>query len=72
MDSLFKAGEFIRTIEKSQGLSVSVIEEIAYSNGWIDKETLLACANKHGKSPYGEHLTKVAEGRIIAPDNKGY
>jgi glucose-1-phosphate thymidylyltransferase len=72
MDSLFKAGEFIRVIEKSQGLSVAVIEEIAYGNGWIDKETLLLRAEQHGKSPYGEHLIKVAEGKIIAPEGKGY
>ena len=72
MDSLYEAGDFIRTIEKSQGLSVAVIEEIAYGNGWIDRECLLACAVKHGKSPYGEHLAKVAEGKILAPDGKGY
>jgi len=72
MDSLYEAGDFIRTIEKSQGLSIAVIEEIAYYNGWIDKETLLLCAQRHDKSPYGEHLLKVAEGRIIMPDGKGY
>ena len=72
MDSLYEAGDFIRTIEKSQGLSVAVIEEIAYGNGWIDIDRLLECARKHGKSPYGEHLIKVAEGKIIASDGKGY
>ncbi|MCL2806858.1 MAG: glucose-1-phosphate thymidylyltransferase RfbA [Coriobacteriia bacterium] len=72
MDSLFEAGEFIRTIEKSQALSIAVIEEIAYGNGWIDKERLLACAQRHGKSPYGEHLFRVAEGKIIVSDGKGY
>lgn len=72
MDSLYLAGDFIRTIEKSQGLSVAVIEEIAYNNGWIDKDKLLSCAQRHGKSPYGEHLKKVAEGKIIAPDGRGY
>ena len=72
MDSLYEAGDFIRTIEKSQGLSVAVLEEIAYSNKWIDKERLLMCAEHHGKSPYGEHLRKVAEGKIITPDGKGY
>jgi len=72
MDSLYEACDVMRTIEKSQGLSVAVIEEIAYYNGWVDRETLLQCAQKHGKSPYGEHLLKVAEGRIIMPDGKGY
>lgn len=65
MDSLFKAGEFIRIVENNQGLSVAALEEIAYNNGWIDKERLLLCAERYGKSPYGEHLYKVAEGRII-------
>jgi len=65
MDSLFEASEFVRVIEKSQGLSISVIEEIAYLNGWIDKERLLSCAERYGKSPYGEHLKKVAENKII-------
>ncbi|MCL1797444.1 MAG: glucose-1-phosphate thymidylyltransferase RfbA [Eggerthellaceae bacterium] len=64
MESLFEASEFVRVVEKSQGLSISVIEEIAYFNGWISKERLLACAERYGKSPYGEHLKKVAEGRI--------
>jgi len=65
MDSLFEASEFVRVIEKSQGLSISVIEEIAYLNGWIDKERLLSCAERYGKSPYGEHLKKVAENKIV-------
>jgi len=65
MDSLFEASEFVRVIEKSQGLSISVIEEIAYLNGWIDKARLLSCAERYGKSPYGEHLKKVAENKII-------
>ena len=67
MDSLFEASEFVRVIEKSQGLSISVIEEIAYLNGWIDKEQLLVCAERYGKSPYGEHLKKVAQNRIVFP-----
>ena len=65
VDSLFEASEFVRVIEKSQGLSISVIEEIAYLNGWIDRSRLLACADRYGKSPYGEHLKKVAEDKII-------
>lgn len=72
MDSLYEAGDFIRTIEKSQGLSVAVLEEIAYVNGWINKDRLLECAVRYGKSPYGEHLKKVAEGKIIMTDGKGY
>lgn len=67
MESLFEAGEFVRAVERSQGLSVSVIEEIAYENGWISREQLLDAAKLYGKSEYGKHLLKVAEGRIV-PD----
>lgn len=64
MDSLVEASDFIQMVEKRQGIQISAIEEIAYRNGWIDKETLLASAERYGKSPYGEHLKRVAEGRI--------
>ena len=71
MDSLFEASEFVRVIEKSQGMSISVVEEIAYLNGWIDRDRLLACAKRYGKSPYGEHLKKVVE-RKIHVSQEGY
>ena len=64
MDSLVEAAEFVQMIEKRQSIKLSALEEIAYYNKWIDKEALLASAIKYGKSPYGEHLRKVAEGRI--------
>lgn len=64
MESLFEASEFVRAVERSQGLSVSVVEEIAYQNGWIDKEKLLEGAKRYGKSVYGQHLKKVADGKI--------
>lgn len=64
MESLFEASEFVRAVERSQGLSVSVIEENAYENGWISHAELLDAAAKYGKSTYGQHLLKVAEGRI--------
>lgn len=64
MDSLVEAAEFVQMIEKRQSIKISALEEIAYHNNWIDKETLLASAEKYGKSPYGEHLKKVAEGKI--------
>ena len=64
MDSLVEAAEFVQMIEKRQSIKISALEEIAYHNKWIDKETLLASAEKYGKSPYGEHLKKVAEGKI--------
>lgn len=64
MDSLVEATEFVQLIEKRQSIKISALEEIAYHNEWIDKETLLVSAEKYGKSPYGAHLKKVAEGRI--------
>lgn len=64
MDTLVDAADFVRMIEKRQGIKIAALEEIAYRNNWIDKETLLASAEKYGKSPYGEHLKKVAEGRF--------
>ena len=65
MESLFEASEFVRTVERAQDLPVSVPEEIAYENGWVDRETLLACAERYGKSDYGKHLKMVAAGGII-------
>lgn len=65
MESLYEAGEFVRVVERSQDMPVSVLEEIAYENGWIDRATLLACAERYGKSEYGRHLRKVAAGEII-------
>ena len=70
MESLFEASEFVRAVERSQGLNVSVLEEIAYENGWISRDALVAAADKYGKSEYGKHLKKVAEGRIIEPTHK--
>ncbi|HAQ39734.1 MAG TPA: glucose-1-phosphate thymidylyltransferase [Clostridiales bacterium] len=64
MDSLVEAAEFVQMIEKRQSIKISALEEIAYHNGWIDKNSLIASAQKYGKSPYGEHLKKVAEGKI--------
>lgn len=65
IEALAYAGEFIRVIEKRQGIQVAAIEEIAYRHGWISKDELLASANKYGKSPYGEFLYTVAEGKYL-------
>lgn len=64
MDSLVDAADFVRMIEKRQGIKISAPEEIAYRNGWIDKEHLLVSAEHYGKSPYGLHLRSVAEGKV--------
>ncbi|MEF9969399.1 MAG: glucose-1-phosphate thymidylyltransferase RfbA [Ruthenibacterium sp.] len=64
MDSLVDAADFVRMIEKRQGIKISAPEEISYRNGWITKEKLLESAQRYGKSPYGEHLKRVAESKI--------
>ncbi len=64
MDSLIDAGNFVKMIENRQGIQISAVEEIAFINGWISREKLLENATKYGKSPYGIHLKKVAEGKI--------
>lgn len=65
IEALAYAGEFIRVIEKRQGIQVAAVEEIAYRQGWISKEELLASAKKYGKSPYGEFLKLVADGAYL-------
>lgn len=64
MDSLLEASEFVQMISKRQAITISAPEEVAYYNGWIDKALLLKAAEAYGKSPYGEHLRKVAEDLI--------
>ncbi len=64
IESLFEASEFVKTVERAQGLPVSVVEEIAYDKGWISKDELVSAANRYGKSYYGKHLEKVAKGQI--------
>ena len=64
--SLFEAANFVRTIELTQGLPVSVVEEIAYNYGWISKEQLLEAAEKYGKSSYGKHLLAVAQNKVYS------
>ena len=64
MDSLVDASDFVRMIQNRQGIEISAPEEIAFVNGWINKETLMESAQRYGKSPYGEHLKKVAAGKV--------
>lgn len=64
MDSLVDASNFVQMVEKRQGVKISAPEEIAYVNGWISREKLLESAERYGKSPYGEHLKVVAEGKV--------
>ena len=65
MDSLSDASEFVRVIENRQGIQIASLEEVAYINDWITKEKLMEAAEFYSKSNYGEHLKKVAEGKIM-------
>ena len=65
MDSLNDASVFVRSIETRAGIHISMPEEIAYVNDWIDKEALAKSAKQYGKSPYGKYLIKVVEGKIL-------
>jgi len=65
IDSLNEAADFVKAVEVRAGISIAVLEEIAYKNGWINKEQLLESAKAYGKAPYGQYLQKVADGRII-------
>ena len=69
MDSLVDAADFVRMIEKRQGVKISAPEEISYRNGWIDTEHLMASAIRYDKSPYGQHLKAVAEGKLFSKDS---
>lgn len=65
VDSLNDAATFVKAVQNRAGIPVAVLEEIAYNNGWIDKEHLLCSAKAYGKAPYGQYLQKVADGKII-------
>lgn len=64
MESLMEAALFVQTVQNRQGVVISAPEEIAYHEQWINKEQLLESAKLYGKSPYGEHLKRVAEDRL--------
>ena len=58
-DSLHQASNFIQAVECRQGFKIACIEEIAYSNGWIDREGLRSCAEKYSKTDYGRYLSDM-------------
>ena len=62
-DSLYEAGNFIETVEKRQGLQVACLEEIAFGQGWISKEKLVALGMSMKKNNYGKYLLDVAQSR---------
>ncbi|WP_426219095.1 glucose-1-phosphate thymidylyltransferase RfbA [Pseudomonas sp. DWRC2-2] len=59
-DSLLDASQYVQTIERRQGLKVACLEEIAYGNGWIDRDHLLERAKYFGKTGYGQYLYSLA------------
>ena len=65
MESLMEAALFVQTVQNRQGVVISAPEEIAYHEQWISKKQLLESAEIYGKSPYGEHLKRVAEDRLF-------
>lgn len=68
--NLARATKYVQTIESLQGIQISVPEEIAFNNGWINYEELLESAERYGKSPYGQHLKDIANGKIIYESGK--
>ena len=65
VDSLNEAAEFVKAVQNRAGIPVSVLEEIAFNNGWINREELIESAKAYGKAPYGQYLQKVADGKIM-------
>jgi glucose-1-phosphate thymidylyltransferase len=66
-DSLMDAGQFVEILEQRQGVRISCPEEIAYNKGFIDREQLLASAERYAKSGYGQYLRMIAS---LEPDDK--
>ncbi len=64
VDSLVEATEFVKTIQKRQGIVISAPEEIAFINNWISKADLIKSAKRYRNSLYGKHLLNVIEDKI--------
>lgn len=69
MESLFEASNFVRTIEESTSVMISVPEEIAFENGWIGVDRLAEVASQYAKSPYGEHIQNIVDNKILSVDD---
>ncbi len=61
-DSLLEAGEFVRTLQKRQGVYIASLEEIAFANGFIDRAQLRARGEQMAKTDYGRYLLRLADG----------
>ena len=64
MESLYEAGEFVRSVERSQVCYLCAGGN-RFEQGWITKEALVEAAHAYGKSNYGKHLQQVADERLI-------
>ena len=64
-ESLFDAGNFVKTLEQHQHRKIGCLEDIAYNNGWIDRTGVEAAIKKMGKSQYGQYLQAVLDGKYI-------
>ena len=64
-ESLFDAGNFIKTVEQHQHRKIGCLEDIAYYNGWITKEQVEETIRLMGKSQYGQYLKDLLEGKFI-------
>lgn len=65
VESLAEATDFVRVMQKRQGIEISAPEEIGFRKGWLTEQELLKAARRYGKSPYGAHLKRVAEGKLL-------
>jgi glucose-1-phosphate thymidylyltransferase len=70
VESLSRAGEYVKMVEEVQGIKISVPEEIAYYNNWIDDDALMKAAENYGKSPYGDHLRRIPKGSFQTALNR--
>jgi glucose-1-phosphate thymidylyltransferase len=61
-DSLLEASEFVRTIQHRTGQQIACLEEIAFQQGFINREQLREAGNAFGKTRYGQYLLKLADG----------
>ncbi len=64
-ESLFDAGNFVKTMEQHQHRKIGCLEDIAYENGWINAEQVEEAIRKMGKSQYGQYLRAVLDGKYI-------
>jgi glucose-1-phosphate thymidylyltransferase len=70
VESMAEATNYVRSIEHIQGIRISVPEEIAFYNHWIDTDQLMKTADLYGKSPYGSYLRNLVKNSIQGPIDK--